>query len=917
MDPSSLVSSASDGDEKEEGNEELDPSSLVSSLTEDAGDDEEEEEEAGEDEEEEEEEEDDEDDDEDMFEFGTETEEEDGLDTEGEAEGEGEEEKEPYEVVMAAPASPSNANMLDSIQPFPEENDTSLAIYDDDTIAMVRLKISKRLSFQLPIEEMYLFTYVSEVVSLPSVYQQLTLRGQVTLTVLRFKQWLLNIFEKDPQTNEMKSLAPIADKLFSPSPAAEGEREEKGEANGMNSKTVSYDDLMRTGLDQRRVWMSRQLGHPSSVEQKELPTGKGAGSGSGSQFEYPFIANPFYVDAFDTQLERQRKLNSTWNNQLVFQTGNMDGRRIYVCPASAVLNHFATRNQSLPFAVQLYFPLLAVQTVSSNMRMETRVPLSADAYLRTHAENVERSRQMWTSAAERYIRNVDLFYRMYATRKAHSDKFTPLPNASGVLHFKFAIHTRIQVHIPVDIVFKLVHATHATPFVKYNQDHKQEPMVRLYCPRTSIDGRPIPSLSKAVINKLIRGAGRTPPCVAMYVPISRQGKTVHLVCEINDECTLFVYTLEEMNAPIAGADGFGRDAEGFAGAAAANVWVRDLEDLIQSAMRPFTEQIQPYFEQGGLQLEPFTSLMDARVETVQLQYRFAYQITDDLKLKDRVGCISSIFSVEQSTLRQSQLRFKRVANFNKMDGQDAFVLEKITQGHSLEEIVEELKRNFGDLNDDSAHEIVARLHSELEVSKGQSRRRHQIARANPGFATVIEVDTVTSNAYITVSGINHLRYLQSLEVYVDGLMRITQDPASTQVPESQIRELCARAEVDDFEPISANAMLDASVVAAEKAEKEWGRDESADRATFFNQSPYQYDYGAQGNANMDELFDILDFNNENEDDEDEDAVQRGGADEGQGADMEQEIDLDPERNPYVATRGGGGRAKRGHRHSKK
>ena len=74
-------------------------------------------------------------------------------------------------------------------------------------------------------------------------------------------------------------------------------------------------------------------------------------------------------------------------------------------------------------------------------------------------------------------------------------------------------------------------------------------------------------------------------------------------------------------------------------------------------------------------------------------------------------------------------------------------------------------------------------------------------RNNPGFLTKIELENFSSTANISVTGINNINYLLTIPIYLDSLLRITQNPESTEVSQERINQLCLKKEIIEKEVV--------------------------------------------------------------------------------------------------------------------
>ena len=67
--------------------------------------------------------------------------------------------------------------------------------------------------------------------------------------------------------------------------------------------------------------------------------------------------------------------------------------------------------------------------------------------------------------------------------------------------------------------------------------------------------------------------------------------------------------------------------------------------------------------------------------------------------------------------------------------------------------------------------------------------------------TTIQLEKFKNVINISVTGINNILYLTTIPIYLDSLLRITQDPESTNVSITDINELCLQREIKDEEII--------------------------------------------------------------------------------------------------------------------
>ena len=90
---------------------------------------------------------------------------------------------------------------------------------------------------------------------------------------------------------------------------------------------------------------------------------------------------------------------------------------------------------------------------------------------------------------------------------------------------------------------------------------------------------------------------------------------------------------------------------------------------------------------------------------------------------------------------------------------------KLTKDKNLfkfDEIVANLMQNYDGVDEETASELIAKIRSELELSRGVNRRRDLMIKINPGFKTTVVLNPISSEITITVSGINDIYYLNTI-----------------------------------------------------------------------------------------------------------------------------------------------------------
>ncbi len=657
------------------------------------------------------------------------------------------------------------------------------SLHIDDNIGTIKLKIFEAIEKEASLNELYLFCLVKEKLNPITVYQSLTQNDKIALTKVRFQQITNNLYDEDGNQINIQ----IEDKT-----------------------KFTFDDILKLDLQNRDYYVGKSLGQKFVFET-----------------EYPIIANPFLVEEFDPLLERSRRELTTLNGNLLLENGPIFKNTIYLCLAKDVYELADINDLSTEYSAKIYFPFLFREGVDD-----------ADELEKKRDKLIESTEAMLTNSVQRNFKNVDLFYDVFETKK-QSDKFSLNSRITGVTYVKATMYPDFKIKIPIDVIFKLIHATNVFPLIKYNPETRQENIYRLFAPELTKDGKKIPHLPKATIFKLMRTIGKN-RSVAVYTNIEYGGKTYYMSCEFEENGNITVYPLIDFEQPILLVQGENMFA--------------NIDEIISLAVNPLIEQIKGFFEQSGLEIPLFKSLSHINVEIRDLKFKTVYNITKSMDINKFIGCISSVFTVESGDFKRGiQMRYKRVSNFSKLDSQEAFIIEKVDQGYKIDEIVAALLENYPELDEETATELIVKIRTELEVIRGANKKRLLMIKINPGFKTTFTANLITSELAIEVSGINNIYYLSVLSVYLDTIVRINQDINSSEVDASKIKELCSQEEVEDIEFGEITAQSEKSI-------------EDNMVPSFSGESAvYEEDLEKEG-ENMDQLLDLLGYDSEEEED---------------------------------------------------
>jgi len=458
---------------------------------------------------------------------------------------------------------------------------------------------------------------------------------------------------------------------------------------------------------------------------------------------------------------------TTLNNHLLLNTGdiidadNLDAKNvksINLCIAEDVLEYLNKKDVSEETVLNVYYPFLYNKNIND-----------LESLKENREKLIEGNRKLFNEKTLNSFKTINMFYDVFYQRKNELDYIN-----KGIKFIKAVIRPEFNVKIPLEIIFKIVHATQKNPLIKYNPSSRQENVYRLFTDKIATDGRKIPYLKKATIFKLMKSAARN-KSVAVYIESSSEDNSQTMICEFDEEG--YITVSSEFKSVIN---------------------VEEIDTIFQEAINPIIEEIKNLLEQSGYKLHKFGSLNDENVEIKQLNYEMQIKITKPLDIQAYRGCISSVFINETNKFKGNtiNLRFKRVSNYSKFNSQEAFILEKSEQGLRGDQIIEALLENFPEeLDRNQAIEMVRKVANELEIERGVRKSDIKI-KNNPGFKTTISLQQETGIITILTENINNINYLYTIPIYLDTIVRLTQDKSSTNYPIKDINKLCSESTED-------------------------------------------------------------------------------------------------------------------------
>ena len=138
-----------------------------------------------------------------------------------------------------------------------------------------------------------------------------------------------------------------------------------------------------------------------------------------------------------------------------------------------------------------------------------------------------------------------------------------------------------------------------------------------------------------------------------------------------------------------------------------------------------------------------------------------------------------------------EMDFKRVSHFNNMNSVDKYISRQLLKNNSKDDLISNIVDVFN-LKKEDAIDILEKFLSNIEVEQNLYRNRRLKIKTSSGFPIKIKKDKYSDNIIVDISNINNIKYIEVILIYIDTLLRITQDIKSTEIDTKLINSLCKK-----------------------------------------------------------------------------------------------------------------------------
>lgn len=615
----------------------------------------------------------------------------------------------------------------------PELIASTAQIHPDDTTGSIKKKIANELGANsISYDELYLFIKRKETLDLKRLYRAITLNETRPLTKAIMGQLLANleIFDENIRT------------YF----------------NQFNGTAFTYKDLA-IGFNPL----------PDSIE-----TYVSLGQQLSSSRDMIYSANPYRIlsaspPAFQLTAGNQML---TFENQLLVSYGRPINQTIYVSLAADVFDYATRKSINPAYMVELYYPFLNKRGIYDKIRLNEERPAM-----------MMETKEMLTKHALNMYKSADLFYDIQAGKPA------ALPYTKrGIYAFDLTLHPSVLTNTPLDYIFKQFHVSEKIPYMKFSPGIRREEIYKLYSVQRTKTGKKIPFLKRNVIMNLSKQTGR------------KGGLSLITYHAVNNRSIMIQLDLSK-NGDISVRAECKDTREKYKEDPLTPISVPQLEDILRLTVNPILQTINVLLESSGYAIVSFQGADDELLEYNAIQYGCDIAIRQKIRSSDINSLLSGAFNIAENNIgtkevadseEEAVLRFKRVNNYKEMDAINALITETYQRTNSIQTVVLALESNFQMTDETARLKITEYLNGHILLNGKYVNKSVDIAE-NPGFLCIMHIYPFDNKFEIKVFGINSIYYIEILQTYIDGFLRLTQYPSTTSVQKETLIELLSVA----------------------------------------------------------------------------------------------------------------------------
>ena len=577
---------------------------------------------------------------------------------------------------------------------------TAFSIHADDTIMDIKRKIALTDPNDIGVDEIYLFGRIKKKEDPEKVFTLFTAKNLRTTASIPYSDITIleNNYGKDKMLKKLKR------------------------------SNVYYKDF-KSLFDWENIETDKTFGHKIFYKN-----------------DYPIVVNPYKLIKnrdFDKILFTHNENNQIIydeNNTLLFEQGNLLYNKIYYVYAKEIFEDIKEKNAIEPiprikdfyrYILQVYFPKL---------HYDKQIHTPDELYDINKWDNLESYKTSYE--------NIDRFYTN-KHEKTHKGEITSI---------NFTIHPPSKIHIPMDLLFKIVHSNIDIPFIKYNPGRNRENIFRFYTNNYITDNNIKLPYLYVEDNKRYYKIQRIDRMLA-------SNNSLGFYIEFEDKLSPVLYCEFYPNGNI-------------------NIRIDECSigynDLIMILKRSINEllinPINKFIKKSGFSYSLFEDL-NTNVEIKYIKYKFKFGLLkkNNFALNHWSRALKEIFVTNNKnfkTRNQIDFIYRKVGSYKVMNAIDKYILnyKRVEMEEDDNVLIDLLLDNFSKKikTRGDAVELIENYNTETRFNLSVYANKKIETTDNPGFKVLLIKKE--RGCEIVYEDIDNYNYLKHIDVYTSFLI---------------------------------------------------------------------------------------------------------------------------------------------------
>ena len=474
--------------------------------------------------------------------------------------------------------------------------------------------------------------------------------------------------------------------------------------------------------------------------------------------EYLFITNPYKLihsennirvkneTTFDDYLFNKREdkhLFYNQNNNLLFEFGNqLIDNEIYICLArdywDIIKDNETIRRKDdmFSYVLQIYFPNLYYNKNITNQKLLSEMAVfNMNDKLRHSYSNIK---------------------NFHEHLSQHKGKISSI---------NFTLHSSVRTHIPLDLLFKIVHSNFNIQLAKYNPGKLRENIFRLYTSNyISSNNLKLPSLyvennnRLTLIKKIDKMLALKPSSLGFFLYFTRDGVNKEIHCEFYSDGSINIKILECF-----------LDKE-------------ELIEIIKENVNEFLlKPINKFIKKSGFTFDLFENFeKNIEMKNINYKYEFGLLKSNNFSLNQWSKALRYIYVTNRKNFKKNDklsFQYIKVSSYKAMDAIKTFILnyKRIESESAVDNtddriLLELLLTNFPEQlkNKNDAVEEIKKYNEELRLNLSVYSKKKIESADNPGFG--VTMYKKFDKTIIEYENVNNYSYLKFLDIYTGYLI---------------------------------------------------------------------------------------------------------------------------------------------------